>query len=66
MNEGTSVSSVPRVIFLKVREGFRPVLGRLLIIFQLAVTWYNKKETHFKHFSVFYFPSLILDTKEFS
>lgn len=65
-NGSTRVTSVPRIIFLMAREGFRPILGRLIIVFQLSLACYSKKEAHFKYFSIFYFPSLILDTKEFS
>lgn len=49
-------------LFKRWGRGVRPIIGRIsMIILQLALVVRRK---HFKHFSIFYFLSLILETKD--
>lgn len=65
-NGGTRVNSVPRIIFLTIRAVAQARFRETVIIWQIVLTCCRKKETYFKHFSIFSFPSLILETKECS
>lgn len=43
-------------LFKRWERWFRPILGKLsMMILQIALTCCSKKETHFKHFSIFLF-----------
>lgn len=54
--EAQELALDPESLFKRWERWFRPILGKLsMIILQIALTCCSKKETHFKHFSIFLF-----------